>query len=293
MPTIFSSGFDEKVSPHSPILARGATRLVAYFKELATIPPGSSPSEPTQPYTSPPSSPLERTQSYPSSPSPPPEPSPPCLLPPFTPPEPSPPYSSPSSPPSEPFPSFPSPPYQSPPSESIPRYPSPRSPCQPIVQSVTVETDSRTIDNLRGYSNREHWSANHGSVVVFTETVGSSIDNLRGDDSAQRATTVRENSFQLPVQSVSVETDGTTIANLHVYSNSKCGSAWSVVSKVTIEHLHGDGNSQNTVFATLVADMATTGMTVSALTEKMAATCMAGSALTEKIPAGIAASSLK
>ncbi|KAF4030354.1 hypothetical protein GN244_ATG17846 [Phytophthora infestans] len=63
--------------------------------------------------------------------------------------------------------------------------------------------------------------------------------------------------------------------------------------KVTIEHLHGDGNSQKTVFATLVADMATTGMTVSALTEKMVATCMAGSALTEKIPAGIAASSLK
>ncbi|KAF4139065.1 hypothetical protein GN958_ATG11727 [Phytophthora infestans] len=64
------------------------------------------------------------------------------------------------------------------------------------------------------------------------------------------ATNVRKNSLQLPVQSVSVETDGTTIDNLHVYSNRKRGSAWSVVSKVTIEHLHGDGNSQNTVIAT-------------------------------------------
>ncbi|KAF4030345.1 hypothetical protein GN244_ATG17837 [Phytophthora infestans] len=126
----------------------------------------------------------------------------------------------------------------------------PRSPCQLPVQSVTVETDSRAIDNLRGYSNSEHGSANHGSVVVFTETVSSTIDNLRGDDSAQMATNMRENSFQLPVQSVSVETDGTTIDNLHAYSNSKCGSAWSVASKVTIEHLHEDGNSQNTVIAT-------------------------------------------
>ncbi|KAI9995025.1 hypothetical protein PInf_011927 [Phytophthora infestans] len=64
------------------------------------------------------------------------------------------------------------------------------------------------------------------------------------------ATNVRENSLQQPVQSVSVETDGTTIDNLHVNSNSKRGSAWSVVSKVTIEHLHGDGNSQTTVIAT-------------------------------------------
>ncbi|KAF4046971.1 hypothetical protein GN244_ATG00495 [Phytophthora infestans] len=118
------------------------------------------------------------------------------------------------------------------------------------MQSVTVETDSRTIDHLRGYSNSEHGSANHRSVVVSTETVSSTIDNLCGDDSAQMATNVRENSLQQPVQSVSVETDGTTIDNLHINSNSKRGSAWSVVSKVTIEHLHGDGNSQTTVIAT-------------------------------------------